>query len=89
MNPHTLDLHAREKAGKGEEWSVYLYRRLPMDRQVADVFELTGANHRALSRGPRKGRTTWTGTDPKSRCTVYITPAEHEAWLAKREAAGP
>jgi hypothetical protein len=80
----SYDEHAREKLGKGPEWSVYLYRCLPEDSRTTDVLELTGANHRTLMSGPRKGQRTWRDADPASRKTVYITPAEHEAWLAAR-----
>jgi hypothetical protein len=80
MTVNTLNMHAREKLGKGEDWAVYLYRCLPMDAEVTQTYELTGSAFRIGTRGPRKGQRIWTGADTATRATAYITPDEHKAW---------
>jgi hypothetical protein len=80
MTVNTLNMHAREKLGKGEDWAVYLYRCLPESGETTQVIQLTGSAFRIGKRGPRKGQRIWTGADTATRATAYITPDEHKAW---------
>lgn len=81
---HPLCLHAREKAGMGDDWHAYLFKALPMEDVPTQVFEITGSAARRKTRGKYKGDLTWKGADRRTRRTVYITPAEHDAWCAAR-----
>lgn len=77
-----LDRIARQKAGKGEEWSVYAARVYPMPPKQLEGVYVTGANHRPLTRGPRKGELTW-GSEGKA--TAFITAAEYRAACTEKE----
>lgn len=69
-----LEMHAIEKVGN-PEWRGFRFECLPPALKC-DVYRVTGAVPIGKT---RKGRYKW----PKmSECReVYITPAEHEAWV--------
>lgn len=75
LDDKLIDL-ARKKAGKGPEWSPYHIKLVPYPPKPLDGMQVTGANHRTITRGPRKGQKTWTR---EGQVTVFITLAEWQA----------
>lgn len=67
-----LELHAREKIGADDSWTVFKFECLPATNEPTQVYRMVGAVE-AKGKG---GRPTW----PKPHRDVYITPAEHNAW---------
>jgi hypothetical protein len=63
-----IDALARQKAGKGEEWSPYRFESLE------DGVLVTGANHTLVTRGPTKGQRRWRGNVGQAR--VFFSSAE-------------
>lgn len=81
----TLNLfeeHARERAGMPPKWKVYRWACMPPGRPKPLYFECVGAVAPPYKSGPRKGRENWKRRDPETERTVYITPAEQDAWEA-------
>lgn len=81
MFPEAIEALARQKAGKGDEWSPYIMRAVPMPPKPLEGIQITGANHRALLRGPRKGERTWTN---EGKVTVFVTAAEYRAAVSQQ-----
>lgn len=50
-----------------------------------DVFRVTGAVMPYKKRGPMKGFPSWRNRDRSTERTVYITPAERDAFLLEYE----
>jgi hypothetical protein len=74
-----IDALARQKAGKGEEWSTYRFESL--DNGVL----VTGSNHDIVTRGPTKGRRRWRGNVGQAR--VFISAAEWADCLAQAKSS--
>ena len=75
--------HAREMIGNPMDWEVFRFRSLGAEKfgDAPKVIELTGAMAPRFMRGKRSGERNWQKRDRGSERTVYITPAEHAAWL--------
>jgi len=82
--PNLMEMHARERAGMGEDWTVFLYRWMPPGGPPI-YLEMTGAVAPQYRTGPRKGRTNYRRRDRATERTVYIRVEEHDAWLARWE----
>jgi hypothetical protein len=71
-----LEVHAREKVGASETWTLFKYECLPPG-ETTEVYRLTGA----LESAHKNGRPKWL----KPHREIYITPREHDAWCAEWE----
>lgn len=71
-----LELHAREKIGATESWTIFRWECIPPDDDT-QVYRLTGA----LEIQGKRGRRTW----PKPHVKIYITPPEHKMWIDEWE----
>ncbi|MFZ4766298.1 MAG: hypothetical protein ACOYMN_15210 [Roseimicrobium sp.] len=76
-----LEEHAREKAGMGEDWKGYHFQCLPEHPAKTELVTVTGAVAPKKLRGKRKGETNWDKMDRATKRTVYITLADHDAWV--------
>lgn len=80
-----LEEQARELAGMPEAWQLYHYQVLGPPGPGFIAFMLEGSIPPPFKSGPRKGRPNWKAADPSTKRTVYITPAQQDAWLAAWE----
>lgn len=82
--PNFWELHAREKINAGGDWLMISWEALPHSGgKPAQVYVVTGAvPDGTYASGKRKGKPRFGARDQ-----VYITPAEHKAWLLAWEAS--
>lgn len=80
------DLHARERAGMPESWSIYRFEHKTPGGSIPPYTELTGAVAPLLLSGPQKGRPNWKKMDKSTERTVCVTQSEHDAWCEAWEA---
>jgi hypothetical protein len=75
-----LNIHARERAGVGDDWEIYEFRCMPPEGPTL-YYALVGAVAPVKARGKHRGRRDWGRMDKTTIRTVNIPAAEHRAWV--------
>ena len=83
--PCLYEVHAREKAGMPPEWELYSYKCMPPGGPETHYMELTGAVVPKVTKGKRAGKPNYAKRDKTTVRVVYITPKEHDDWMAAWE----
>lgn len=79
-----VELMARERAGMPDDWRAFRYSWMPPGGKPL-YLEVVGAVAPIYTRGDRKGTPNFKRRDVSTERTVYLTPAEMDAWEKRWE----